>query len=58
MIEMVVEDNGIGMPKDFNIGKSKSLGLHLVYILVKDQLGGKIKLDRRGGTKFQVTIKK
>ena len=58
MIEMSVSDNGIGMPKDFRVGKSESLGMHLVHILVKDQLDGKIRLNRRGGTKFQVTFKK
>jgi PAS domain S-box-containing protein len=48
-----ITDNGIGMPTDINIAKTSSLGLQLVYTLVK-QLKGTIVLDRSGGAAFQL----
>ena len=53
-IELIVKDNGVGMPKRLDIRRTKSLGLQLVNILAEDQLGGKVKLDMRGGTKFTI----
>jgi PAS domain S-box-containing protein len=48
-----VRDNGVGLPKDIDFRKPKSMGLQVVNDLVS-QLEGEIKLDRRGGTRFQV----
>jgi PAS domain S-box-containing protein len=56
-IELTVTDNGIGLPKDIDIRKTESLGLHLVTILAEDQLHGKIKLDRTEGTSFQIKLR-
>jgi two-component sensor histidine kinase len=56
-IELIVEDNGIGIPEEINVMETKSLGLELVTLLVGDQLKGKIELDRSGGTKFQINFK-
>lgn len=50
--EMIISDNGIGLAEEIDIRKTKSLGLHLVNILAKDQLDGNIKLDRTKGTHF------
>ncbi len=50
---LIISDNGIGVPADLNISKIKSLGLQLVYTLTK-QLKGTIRLDRLGGTTFQL----
>lgn len=47
-------DDGIGMPEEIDITTTDSLGLHLVAILVEEQLHGEIKLDRSRGTKFQI----
>ncbi len=57
-IELIVKDNGVGIPKELDIRKSESLGLKLVPILAEDQLGGKVKLDRSGGTKFTIRFKR
>jgi len=48
---LIIEDNGIGLPNDFDITKIKSLGFHLVYLMV-DQLNGKIKFISGKGTKI------
>lgn len=57
MIELIVGDNGVGIPKDIDPGTGKSLGLHLVNILAVNQLQGKIELDRTKGTEFKITFR-
>jgi two-component sensor histidine kinase len=42
--KMIVGDNGIGFPKDFDIGNTNTLGLQLVTSLVS-QLNGEIVLN-------------
>ena len=48
-----VTDNGNGLPNDFNLKRSKSLGLQIVQRLVK-QLKGKISVTDDKGTKFNI----
>jgi PAS domain S-box-containing protein len=48
-----VQDNGKGLPKNFDFQKSETLGLQVVNDLVK-QLDGKISLDRNNGTTFTI----
>lgn len=57
-IELVVRDNGIGMPDNIDFKTTESLGLHLVTILAEDQLGGEITLDKSEGTAFHIIFKK
>lgn len=49
-----IEDNGVGMPPDFDWRTSQRLGLKLVRILVEEQLDGTIALDRSNGTRFTI----
>ncbi len=56
-IELTISDNGVGIPPDLNYKKTKSLGLHLVNLLVEDQFQGKLKLSRVKGTNFQIRFK-
>ena len=56
-IELIVKDNGVGIPKELDIRKTESLGMQLVFILAEDQLEGEVKLDRREGTKFTIRFK-
>ncbi len=46
-----VSDNGVGMPENFNLENSDTLGIQLVSILV-DQLEGELELKRDSGTEF------
>ncbi len=55
-IELIVADNGVGIPEDIDFKTTKTLGLHLVTILVEDQLEGEINLDRTKGTTFRITF--
>lgn len=50
-IELIVQDNGIGLPKGIIIEKIKTLGLGLVDLLV-DQLRGTLEIKRKRGTIF------
>lgn len=50
-----VRDSGVGIPVGVNIRNPDTLGLQLVKGLVK-QIGGSMKLDRKGGTTFQTTF--
>jgi two-component sensor histidine kinase len=52
--ELIVSDNGIGIPYDVDFRKTESLGLRLVTMLVENQLKGKIDLDRSKGTEFNI----
>jgi len=56
-IELIVSDNGVGMPEDMELINTQSLGLHLVSMLAEDQLHGEIKLDRKKGTKFHFRLR-
>lgn len=53
-----VSDDGVGMPKDFNIQKSETLGLQIVSTLVRNELGGKLDVERiaSGGTRISIEI--
>ncbi len=54
VVELIVSDNGIGMPQNSDWENSKSLGLRLVKSLAENQFGGSLKLDSTNGTKFTI----
>lgn len=54
--ELIIEDDGIGLPEDMNYKNTDSLGLRLVNSLV-EQLDGSIELDKSHGTKFIIRFK-
>ncbi len=51
-----IYDDGIGLPKDFNLQNTNSLGLQIVRTLVESDLGGKFRLFSRAGTHAFITI--
>ncbi len=53
-VEIVVSDDGIGIPDTLDIRRSQTLGLQLVTTLVENQLKGKVELERAGGTRFSI----
>ena len=57
-IELVVGDNGTGIPENIDFRNTESLGLHLVTLLAEGQLDGEIMLERSNGTTFHITFKK
>jgi PAS domain S-box-containing protein len=48
---LTVEDDGAGLPKDFDFHTSKTLGMKLVHLL-SSQIGGKIQFESNGGTRY------
>ncbi|MFZ9885918.1 MAG: sensor histidine kinase [Myxococcota bacterium] len=50
-LRVVVSDPGPGVPADFDVGQSRSLGLHLVHSLAR-QLRGKLRWQSEGGARF------
>ena len=56
VLSLRVADDGVGIPADFDILNTKSLGLQLVKNLV-GQLDGKMELDHSEGTDIRVSFK-
>ncbi len=52
---LTVSDDGIGMPEEIELEKSKSLGIRLVNILVS-QLNGRLERDDGQGTTFYINF--
>lgn len=46
-----VEDDGVGLPEDFDYKNSNSYGLQLVSTLA-EQIGAEVTVERDGGTRF------
>ena len=53
---MVLSDNGVGLPDDFDIENSSNLGLQIVRTLTENELKGSIKLAR-AGDRTQATLR-
>ncbi len=54
--ELIVSDNGIGLPSSINFENTQTLGLQLVNMLI-NQLEGSVKLERKDGTTFCIKFK-
>jgi len=48
-VSVVVEDDGRGLPEDFELNGTGSLGLHIVETLVREDLKGTFEIRRRSG---------
>jgi two-component sensor histidine kinase len=56
-LELIVEDDGVGLSKAVDIHNTETLGLQLIAILAEEQLHGKVTIKRRRGTTFRITLK-
>jgi two-component sensor histidine kinase len=54
--ELIVRDNGVGLPGDFRLEDARSLGLRLVKILA-DQIGATLEFKSGKGTEFRLTFR-
>jgi PAS domain S-box-containing protein len=52
VVEMIVADDGVGLPAELDPSRVSSLGLDLVYTFA-EQLGAAIEVQRRNGTAFR-----
>ncbi len=53
-IELVVSDDGVGLPEEGDLEKAATMGLRLVAKLAEDQLGGTFEPSRDSGTRFSI----
>jgi two-component sensor histidine kinase len=51
-----VSDDGVGLPPGLDWHQTESLGLKLVNLWATHQLGGRLEVETRPGTTFQVTF--
>lgn len=52
VISVRFQDNGVGIPEDMNLPKSKSLGMKLINNLIVKQLKGSLRICRNSGTEI------
>jgi len=50
---LVVQDDGVGMPADVDLGRTSSLGWRLIRALV-EQLGGVVRWQTASGTSVEI----
>ncbi|MDR3774680.1 MAG: PAS domain S-box protein [Terracidiphilus sp.] len=55
MVRLVVQDDGVGLPDDFDAAKSKSMGLKFAASLAH-QLGGRLQLSSSHGCRVQADL--
>ncbi len=55
-LKLIVSDDGIGLPDNFDIENAESLGLQLVTTLVT-QITGELTIDSSNGTRFNIVFK-
>jgi two-component sensor histidine kinase len=56
-MELLIRDNGVGLPEGLDFENPKTLGLKLVRGLAEDQLRGKIELKGEKRSDFLITFK-
>jgi PAS domain S-box-containing protein len=54
--QMILSDDGVGLPENFDMKRTNTLGLQLVSSLVT-QLDGEILLTNNTGTKFEINFR-
>jgi PAS domain S-box-containing protein len=53
-LELIIMDDGVGVPDSLDWKNSNTLGLKLVRTLVENQLDGSIDMESNNGTKFTI----
>ena len=53
--EIIVKDDGIGIPENFNIEKTETLGLKLIDLMIK-QIEGTLEIESKKGTEFRIRL--
>jgi two-component sensor histidine kinase len=56
-IELVIVDDGTGLPPEIDLKDLSSLGLRLATRIVTHELGGSIEMENNGGARFSIRFK-
>ncbi|KJU85758.1 Signal transduction histidine kinase, subgroup 2 [Candidatus Magnetobacterium bavaricum] len=56
-IELIVRDNGVGIPQEIDIRNTRTMGFQLIAGIAEIQLGGKIELNTAETTEMKVQFK-
>ncbi len=56
-LELVVGDDGVGLPETIDLQSTATLGLRLVRGLAEEQLGATLGIHRTGGTRFTIRFR-
>jgi PAS domain S-box-containing protein len=56
-INLVVRDNGKGVPAGFDFRRDGNLGLQTIFLLGESQLQGKVEFDSRDGVEFRLRFR-
>jgi two-component sensor histidine kinase len=54
-VDLIVSDNGTGLPPNLNLYTSDSFGFKIVRLLV-EQIEGEIRVQRANGAVFEITL--
>ena len=52
-LKLVIKDNGVGLPENFDFQEAETLGLKLINLLTQ-QIKGELIIDNHQGTTFQL----
>jgi two-component sensor histidine kinase len=52
---LIVQDNGVGLPSDYEARSAASLGMQLVKVLIW-QLGGEMNISNEKGARFEISF--
>lgn len=55
--ELIVSDNGIGMPEDFEFKKAETVGLNMIGFFIKHMMRGTLEIKKERGTEFIVRFR-
>ena len=56
-IELVISDNGIGIPDGFNLLEKNTLGMQVFYNIATEQLMGEVNIESKNGLTFTMHFK-
>lgn len=56
-IELIISDNGIGIPDGFDFMNNNTLGMQLFHTIALEQLMGDIKIESKHGVAFTIRFK-
>ena len=56
-VHLIVQDNGVGLPENFDVSTSRSMGLRIVNALVM-QLNGTLEIEGDSGARFHLCFQR